>query len=264
MRRQSGMQSERRAQPPDPERSGGGAQARVHLSETRDHASREIPAEVGGLTGAPPGAHDAGWLTHPLKRWMDVAVAGPCLLLALPVMGLISIAIRIDSPGPVIFRQVRIGRGGRPFQMLKFRTMDEGAEEVQRMGIPGDLETEAAWRKYQKLLDDPRVTRVGRLLRRWSLDEIPQLWNVLRGEMTLVGARPILPEQRTNYGPAFEAYTLAPPGLTGLWQVSGRSRLSFLARVEWDERYRQSCSLSLDLRILLRTIVVVATRDGAW
>jgi exopolysaccharide production protein ExoY len=121
-----------------------------------------------------------------------------------------------------------------------------------------------AWNEYQKIVRDPRVTRVGRMLRRWSLDELPQLWNVLRGEMTLVSARPILPEQRFAYGPAYEAYTQAPPGLTGLWQVSGRSRLSFMTRVECDERYRRSCSPRLDLRILLRTVVVVASRDGAW
>jgi lipopolysaccharide/colanic/teichoic acid biosynthesis glycosyltransferase len=214
--------------------------------------------------GPTSGPRDAPWVTHPLKRAMDIAVAGPGLILALPAMLVITVAIRLDSTGPALFRQTRVGRGGRPFRMLKFRTMEEGAEELVGMGGPGGEETGTTWREYQKLSQDPRVTRVGRFLRRWSLDELPQLWNVLRGEMTLVGARPILPEQRSAYGAPLEAYTRAPPGLTGLWQVSGRSRLTFLARVECDERYRRSCSLGLDLRILLRTVVVVATRDGAW
>lgn len=245
-------------------------------SERRtEHSGADRSDEPAEVVGAPipdvmpPGAvavagMTADWLDHPLKRVIDLAVAGPAFLVALPVMLLIAVAIRLDSPGSALFRQARVGRGGRSFLMLKFRTMQEGAEEALEAGLPGDPAIEATWRRYQKLMDDPRVTRVGRLLRRWSLDELPQLWNVLRGEMTLVGARPILPKQRSDYGPAFEAYTAAPPGLTGLWQVSGRSRLSFLDRVECDERYRRSCSLGLDLRILLRTVVAVASRDGAW
>ena len=243
-----------------------------HRTEHSGAARSDEPIEVVGAptpdvmpTGAAAVAGmTAGWLYHPLKRVIDLAVAGPAFLVALPVMLLIAVAIRLDSPGTALFRQARVGRGGRSFLMVKFRTMQEGAEEVLEAGLPGDPAIEATWRRYQKLMDDPRATRVGRLLRRWSLDELPQLWNVLRGEMTLVGARPILPKQRSDYGPAFEAYTAAPPGLTGLWQVSGRSRLSFLDRVECDERYRRSCSLGLDLRILLRTVVVVASRDGAW
>jgi lipopolysaccharide/colanic/teichoic acid biosynthesis glycosyltransferase len=233
------------------------------LGARRREPEEAAPAEP------PPGTGDAPWLTHPLKRALDLAVAGPGLVLALPVMLLIAVAIRLDSPGAALFRQERVGRGGWAFRMLKFRTMEEGAEERLGPGGPsggeaGGGETGTTWGEYQKLSEDPRVTRVGRILRRSSLDELPQLWNVLRGEMTLVGARPILPEQAADYGAAFEAYTRAPPGLTGLWQVSGRSRLPFQARVEWDERYRRSSSLGLDLRILLRTVVAVISRDGAW
>lgn len=209
-------------------------------------------------------AGTSGWLTHPLKRVVDVALAGPGLVLALPVLLVIALAIRLDSGGDVFFRQLRVGRGGRLFPMLKFRTMRNGAEVMLQARLNGDAAAAAAWSEYQKLPGDPRVTRVGHFLRRLSLDELPQLWNVLRGDMTLVGARPILPDQSAEYGPAFVEYMQTPPGLTGLWQVSGRNRLSFRERVARDERYRRAGSLGLDVRILLRTIVVVATRDGAW
>jgi exopolysaccharide production protein ExoY len=218
----------------------------------------------GGAGGAVVASGVSGWLAHPLKRAIDLALAGPGLVLALPVLLVIALAIRLDSGGAVLFRQLRVGRGGRLFLLFKFRTMRDGAEECLQERLGGDAAAAAAWRDYQKLASDPRVTRVGHFLRRYSLDELPQLWNVVRGDMTLVGARPILPHQAPEYGPAFEAYTRTPPGLTGLWQVSGRNRLSFRERVARDEYYRRLCSLGLDARILLRTVVVVATRDGAW
>jgi exopolysaccharide production protein ExoY len=217
---------------------------------------------AGGATAVAPGA--SGWLAHPLKRAIDLALAVPGLVLALPVLFVIALAIRLDSGGAGLFRQLRVGRGGRLFPMFKFRTMRNGAEESLQQRLGDDAAEAAAWRDYQKLASDPRVTRVGRFLRRYSLDELPQLWNVVRGDMTLVGARPILPDQAVEYGPAFVAYTRTPPGLTGLWQVSGRSRLSFRERVARDERYRRVSSFGMDVSILLRTIVVVATRDGAW
>lgn len=225
--------------------------------------SSETGPSSGRLESAAPAA-GARWLDHPLKRLLDLAIAGPGLLLSLPVALLIALAVRLDSGGPVLFRQERLGRGGRTFSMLKFRTMDTDADDLLDDALARDENAEAAWKAYQKLVRDPRVTRVGRVLRRYSLDELPQLWNVLHGDMTLVGPRPILPGQRKAYGGGLDGYVRTRPGLTGLWQVSGRNRLGFEARVVLDERYRRCASPFLDLRILLRTVRVVATRDGAW
>jgi exopolysaccharide production protein ExoY len=250
--------------PPERVPHRGGDPVAERAAGTRDRAAGPQLVVGGAREAAVVAARPSGWLTHPLKRVIDVALAGPGLVLALPVLLVIALAIRLDSGGAVLFRQLRVGRGGRLFPMLKFRTMRSGAEALLQERLGDDAAAAGAWRDYQKLAGDPRVTRVGRFLRRHSLDELPQLWNVLRGDMTLVGARPILPDQSAEYGPALVEYTRTTPGLTGLWQVSGRSRLSFRERVARDERYRRVCSFGMDIRILLRTIVVVATRDGAW
>ena len=148
--------------------------------------------------------------------------------------------------------------------MLKFRTMQLGSEaalEESFQSAPNHIVTP---KQYQKLLHDPHLTRVGRTLRRSSIDEMPQLWNVLKGEMSLVGPRPFLPNQQVYYGKAYYDYILVRPGMTGLWQVSGRSRLSFTERVQLDEHYLHNRSLWLDLRILARTIWVVVRGEGAY
>lgn len=195
-----------------------------------------------------------------VKRLMDVTVATLGLVLGAPLFLLIALAIRLDSPGPVLFRQTRVGLRRRPFGMYKFRSMHVGAEEQQDM--LADL-NEADGPIF-KIRDDPRLTRVGRLLRRLSLDELPQLVNVLRGEMSLVGPRPPIPAEVEKYQEWHKKRLEAPPGMTGLWQVSGRSRLPFDEMVLLDIYYIENWSLWMDLKILLRTIPKVLLGEGAY
>lgn len=195
-----------------------------------------------------------------VKRLIDVTVAVVGLLLCAPLFGLIALAIRLDSPGPVIFRQTRVGLRGRHFEMYKFRSMHVGAQEQQDM--LADL-NEADGPIF-KIRDDPRLTRVGRFLRRLSLDELPQLVNVLRGEMSLVGPRPPIPAEVEKYQEWHKKRLEAPPGMTGLWQVSGRSRLPFDEMVLLDIYYIENWSLWLDFKILMRTIPKVLLGEGAY
>jgi exopolysaccharide biosynthesis polyprenyl glycosylphosphotransferase len=195
-----------------------------------------------------------------LKRALDVMIAGTALLLLAPLLGLIALAIRLDSPGPILFRQRRVGRGETTFDLLKFRSMHQNAERVVHELMAINEATGPLFKSRR----DPRVTRVGRVLRRWSLDELPQLWNVLRGEMSLVGPRPPLPREVAQYEPYHRRRLTVAPGLTGLWQVSGRSELSFDEMVEMDIYYIENWSLGLDLRILLRTIPAVFRGRGAY
>lgn len=202
----------------------------------------------------------------PLKtrRALDFALALVLLAIAAPIMTFLAALIRLESRGPALYRQWRIGAGGRPFQILKLRSMVVGAEDDLEGYLNKELDKRSDWERYHKLRDDPRLTPVGRFLRRWSLDELPQLWNVLWGEMSLVGPRPILPSQRETYGPRIDLYVQVKPGMTGLWQVNGRNRTSFIERVDWDARYIRSWSLRLDAAILLRTLGVILSGDGAY
>ncbi len=195
-----------------------------------------------------------------VKRTVDIIGALLGLVLGAPLFGLIALAIRLDSPGPIIFRQTRVGLGGRPFQMYKFRSMYEGAEEQQALLA---ILNEARGPIF-KIRDDPRLTRVGRFLRRTSLDELPQLINVLRGEMSLVGPRPPLPAEVEQYKEWHKKRLEAPPGMTGLWQVSGRSRLSFDEMVLLDIYYIENWSLWMDFKILARTVPKVLFGEGAY
>ncbi len=197
-----------------------------------------------------------------IKRMMDLACASICLAaFAIPAL-LIAAAILLTSRGPVLYREQRIGRGGVLFRILKFRTMRQNAVEerwLREVSIDG---ARLQWRMC-KDLKDPRVTRVGRFLRRWSLDELPQLLNVLLGDMSLVGPRPIVEEEIPCYGDLFPIYMAAHPGLSGLWQISGRSKIGYIQRAELDAAYIRSWSLRTDLRILLRTVPAVIGRVGA-
>jgi lipopolysaccharide/colanic/teichoic acid biosynthesis glycosyltransferase len=197
-----------------------------------------------------------------IKRATDILFASILLLGALPLIIVIAAAIKLDSRGPVMFRQHRAGRGGKRFEMLKFRTMREGADDekndLAHLNRTGDV-------RLFKIPSDPRVTRIGAGLRRWSLDELPQLWNVLRGDMSLVGPRPFF---ESDFG-AYEDHHFrrldTKPGITGLWQVSGRSDVvDFEDVVFLDRQYIEQWSLWLDLSILLRTIPAVIRREGAY
>jgi exopolysaccharide biosynthesis polyprenyl glycosylphosphotransferase len=194
------------------------------------------------------------------KRLMDVLVAGTGLLLLSPVLLLTALAIRLDSPGDVIFRQTRVGRGGQEFTFYKFRTMCADAE-ARLIELRQRNEADGPWFKIR---NDPRQTRVGRFLRRVSLDELPQLWNVLIGDMSLIGPRPNLPSEVREYEPWHYQRLEVAPGITGLWQVSGRSDLSFDEMVLLDVYYIENWSPVLDLAILLKTIPTVVLGSGAY
>jgi lipopolysaccharide/colanic/teichoic acid biosynthesis glycosyltransferase len=200
-----------------------------------------------------------------VRRLLDIIVAGAALLVLAPLLAAIAIVIRAESAGPVIFRQQRLGRGRRPFTVLKFRTMCNEADATPHreyvrslIGRVGGSERGALY----KLSVDDRVTRVGRFLRSWSLDELPQLVNVLRGEMALVGPRPVVPYEVDHYPESYLRRFAVKPGLTGLWQVSGRNERTYDEMVRFDIEYAQSASLLLDLRIMARTLPVVLGRQG--
>ena len=200
-----------------------------------------------------------------LKRIFDVMVATVAGVLVAPVLLAAALAIRLDSPGPVLFLQERIGRGQRRFRCVKFRTMYVDNEERLRTYLAQHPESRAEWEQFAKLKSsDPRVTRVGRLLRRVSLDELPQLVNVFRKEMSLVGPRPYLPSETELMGDFAATILKAPPGVSGLWQVSGRNKLTFQQRLRLDEYYVRNWSLWMDLVVLIKTISAVMRRDGAY
>lgn len=188
-----------------------------------------------------------------LKRAFDIIAAALALLALSPVLLAVAALIRRDG-GPALFLQPRAGRAGAVFSCLKFRTMAVDAEARLEALLAGDPEARAQWDAYQKLENDPRVTPVGAVLRRFSLDELPQLINVLRGEMSLIGPRPMLLEQRALYGPSLDAYERMRPGLTGLWQVNGRNATTFEERARLDDWYARNWSLWRDGVILLRTV----------
>lgn len=185
-------------------------------------------------------------------------------LIVLPFIILIALLIRIDSPGPILYGQIRIGQNGESFKAWKFRSMVKNADRTLESYLDAHPELRQSWERDHKLRNDPRITRVGRFLRQTSLDELPQLWNILRGEMSLVGPRPIVDEEIQRYGEKFGLYTKVTPGLTGLWQVSGRNNLTYEERVSLDAYYVRNWSVWLDLYILIRTVWVVISGEGAY
>ena len=195
-----------------------------------------------------------------VKRVFDLVGSVLGLILLAPLLALISLAIKLTSRGPVLYRSPRPGIGGRIFQCLKFRTMIEGAEHLQDELEPHNEVGGAIF----KIRDDPRVTAVGRFLRRWSLDELPQLLNVLRGEMSLVGPRPLPQRDYDRLEDWHRKRNLVLPGITGLWQVSGRAELDFDELVRLDFLYLEHWSVFLDLSIILKTIPAVIRARGAW
>lgn len=199
-----------------------------------------------------------------IKRTFDVVFAVLFAIAALPVFLLIALAVLFESSGPVFFGHERIGRGGRSFRLWKFRTMRVDGDEVLARHLAEDPEAAEEWRLNRKLRRDPRVTRIGRLLRRSSLDELPQIWNILRGDMSVAGPRPIVRDEIVNYGTAYALYALTAPGLTGLWQVSGRNDTSYRRRVELDAAYVRHWTPRLDAELLFKTVGVVLKGKGAY
>lgn len=239
------------------ERLGVIAHVTFDLGEMK--ITKTAPAELHGLplltfTTIP---HDERLLL--VKRVFDIAVSAALLVLLSPVLALVALAVKLSSPGPVLFRQVRAGEHGRRFTMYKFRSMVANAETLKAELAGANEMTGPVF----KIRADPRLTRIGGALRRSSLDELPQLWNVLKGEMSIVGPRPAVPSEVARYEPWQRRRLSMKPGLTCLWQVSGRSSIAFDRWMRLDLEYIETWSLGLDLRILIRTISAVITGRGA-
>ena len=200
---------------------------------------------------------------EPAKRLFDVVVASLLLLVCLPVLAAVTILLVLSQGGPLFIRHRRIGKDGKAFDCLKFRTMVTDAEQVLQDHLALYPSARLEWQSNRKLRDDPRVTVVGFALRRSSLDELPQLLNVLRGEMSLVGPRPIVEAETVHYGVHVADYIRVRPGLTGLWQVSGRSDTSYATRVQMDVDYVRRQSFARDLLILVKTLPAVVKAQGS-
>lgn len=198
-----------------------------------------------------------------LHRLTDIGFAVTLLLIFSPLIVVTLVALTL-SGGPVLFRQKRLGLHGRPFNVYKFRTMVPNASEILQNLLETCPERRAEWEKDAKLKDDPRVTPIGRFLRKTSLDELPQLFNILLGDMSLVGPRPIEPTEITKYGRYARHYFAQRPGLTGLWQVSGRNDTSYQRRIALDAYYARNRSITLDISIIIKTVRVVTTGRGAY
>jgi exopolysaccharide production protein ExoY len=191
------------------------------------------------------------------KRCMDLVLSIALLIVLSPIMVAVAVLIRLRLGGPVIFAQKRIGYGGKAFTCFKFRSMPKNAAELLDRYLAANPDAAAEWRQTRKLLNDPRVGCLGNVLRKSSLDELPQLFNVLRGDMSLVGPRPVVPEELTNYGRYAREYCRCRPGITGIWQTSGRNRVSYRGRVARDHVYVRNWSLRLDAALLLKTVKAV-------
>ena len=231
---------------------------RPHLVSVEPHAEapdRDRRAGARVPVRRPP-------LQEAVKRLVDLAGALALGIVLLPIIVVIALLLRRRG-GPVIYRHRRIGRDGKTFDCLKFRSMFPDAERRLRTLLDQHPELQAEWLRDHKLRDDPRITRLGRFLRRTSFDELPQLWNVLRGEMSLVGPRPIVREETIRYGRYMKSYVAVRPGITGLWQVMGRNNIGYPRRVALDVYYVRHRELRLDGYILLKTPWVVLGGNGA-
>jgi undecaprenyl-phosphate galactose phosphotransferase len=215
-------------------------------------------------TGRPRSGRQKGGVPREgVMRAVDVVLSGVMLIFLLPALVVIAVCIYLIDPGPVIFAHRRVGKDGKTFHCYKFRSMFVGAEERLEALLANDPTLRAQWTRDQKLDRDPRITRIGGVLRVTSLDELPQLVNVLRGEMSLVGPRPIVPNEVPRYGRFIASYYSVKPGLTGLWQVTGRSNTTYRRRVATDVYYARTKSLALDARILLATVPAVVVGRGS-
>lgn len=199
-----------------------------------------------------------------LKRAVEIALCVVGGALILPLIGVIAVLVKLDSPGKAFYGHHRLGRHGKPFTAWKFRSMVSNSKEVLDNLLASDPAIRAEWEANHKLQNDPRITRMGNFLRRTSLDELPQIWNVLKGEMSLIGPRPIVEAEVEKYGHQYRLFSSVKPGMSGLWQISGRSETSYEERVALDIFYIQSWSLWLDLHILFKTVGVVFGGKGAY
>ena len=198
------------------------------------------------------------------KRGFDILGAALALAALSPLLLLIALLVKLSDRGPVLYGHTRIGRGGRVFRCLKFRTMVVNGDAVLAAHLRNDPLVAAEWQSTRKLKDDPRVTRVGAVLRRLSIDELPQVVNILLGDMSIVGPRPVVREELDRYGKSAIFYLKSRPGLTGLWQVSGRNDVSYTTRVAFDRHYVENWSFVEDIRIIVKTLPAVCLSRGSY
>jgi exopolysaccharide production protein ExoY len=223
-------------------------------------------------SGSPGSAAEAEFVTpllaslvsRALKRAMDLVGSAIALIVLSPLLVILTMVLAIETGGHPIFVQQRVGRFGSPFRIFKFRTMAQWSEDQLQGRLQGDEKLAREWGSLRKLRDDPRVTRMGRVLRKYSLDELPQFVNVLLGQMSLVGPRPVVEEELPLFGRHLQAVLTMRPGLTGLWGISGRNDLGYDERVQLEDRYARVWTLRLDISILLRTIPRVIRARGAF
>ncbi|RAZ91270.1 sugar transferase [Mesorhizobium hawassense] len=208
----------------------------------------DFPPPIGGL----------------LKRSFDIVGSVAGLVLLSPLFLMVALLVKLSDNGPIFYGHKRIGRGGRIFSCLKFRTMVTDGERVLTAYLAANPEANAEWIATRKLKNDPRVTRVGQVLRKLSLDELPQILNILQGDMSLVGPRPVVRDELEIYGSAAVYYLKSRPGLTGLWQVSGRNDVSYDTRVAFDRHYVENWSMFQDIRIIFKTVPAVWMSRGSY
>ena len=208
----------------------------------------DFPPPIGGL----------------LKRSFDVVGSLAGLVLLSPLFLMVALLVKLSDGGPIFYGHKRIGRGGRIFACLKFRTMVQDGEKALAAHLAADPDANAEWIATRKLKNDPRVTRVGQVLRKLSLDELPQIINILQGDMSLVGPRPVVRDELEIYGSAAVYYLKSRPGLTGLWQVSGRNDVSYDTRVAFDRHYVENWSMFQDIRIIFKTVPAVWMSRGSY
>jgi Undecaprenyl-phosphate galactose phosphotransferase WbaP len=237
----------------------------VHvLSELTGLPDHWNPQQLDGLSGI----HLQQNLMLPLprltKRCMDFVIAIIGGILLLPILFYLAVAVSISSRGSILYSHKRIGRYGKPFKAWKFRTMFQDSNQRLEQYLEENPDAQEEWERDHKLRYDPRVTRIGRIMRKTSLDELPQLWNVIRGDMSLVGPRPIVTDEIVKYGPYYSLYTMVKPGITGLWQVSGRNNTSYDERVQLDAYYVRNWSPWVDAVLLFKTIRIVLFARGAY
>lgn len=195
-----------------------------------------------------------------IKRVIDVILSIIGLIVLLPVFLILAIAIKLDSKGPIFFTHKRVGKNGKLFKMYKFRTMHENAEEMIKNFTEEQMKE---WKENYKLTNDPRITKVGKILRKTSLDELPQILNILRGELSIIGPRPVIGEELEKYGENKEKFLSVMPGLTGYWAANGRSDTSYEERMKMELYYVENISFKLDVKIFFKTIISVIKREGA-
>lgn len=222
-----------------------------------------VPRSLGIIDGT--GAAWIGNIAAGGRRLFDIIFSLLVLIASVPIMIAIVVAVRFSSPGPAIYRHRRVGKGGRAFHCLKFRTMVTNADQMLDALLACDEALRAEFEEKHKLTNDPRITRIGRLLRKTSLDELPQFWNILKGDMSVVGPRPLVSGETEKYGPHLPLILSVRPGLTGLWQVSGRNDTTYEERIDLDRQYVLSRNLARDLLIIAKTVVMMLKpSNGAY